>query len=114
MSAIRALLSDLIDYAGLFPPAGLDMASAVRNYNAYKNGEHSWALGRFVVPATRLDELGSFAAGSSMRLTVLGLAQSSIPNVEALELKATRASEIEAAAGRLPANSIAYFEIPAS
>lgn len=49
-----------------------------------------------------------------MRLAVLGIAQSSIPNVEALELKATRASEIEAAVGRLPANSITYFEIPAS
>ena len=114
MSAIRALLSDLIDYAGLFPPAGLDMGSAVRNYNAYKNGEYSWALGRFVVPATRLDELGSFVCVTPMRLTVLGIPQDSIANVETLELKATRASEIEAAVGRLPANSIAYFEIPAN
>ncbi len=114
MSAIRALLSDLIDYAGLFPPAGLDMRSAVRNYNAYKNGEYSWALGRFVLPATRLDELGSFACGSPMRLAVLDIPQGSIPNVETLELKATRASEIEAAVARLPANSIAYFEIPAN
>jgi len=104
MSAIRALLWDLIDYAGLFPPAELGMMSAVRNYNDYRNGEYSWALGRFVVPAARLDEFGSFACGTPMRLTVLGMPQGSIPNVETLELKATQVSEIEAAAGGLPAN----------
>ena len=30
MSALRPLLSGIVDYAGLFPPAGLDMATAVR------------------------------------------------------------------------------------
>ena len=38
MSAIRALLTESIDYAGLFPPAGLDMASAVENYARYRAG----------------------------------------------------------------------------
>ena len=28
MSAVRTLLQSLIDYAGLFPPAGLDMDAA--------------------------------------------------------------------------------------
>ena len=53
---LRILLRGLIDYAGLFPPASLDMADAVRNYAAYREGEHAWALGRFVVPAARLEE----------------------------------------------------------
>lgn len=110
MSAIRALLSDLIDYAGLFPPAGLDMGSAVQNYSAYKNGEYSWALGRFVVPATRLDELGR---GVPMRLAVLGMPNEWIRNIETLELKAAQSSEIEEAMSRLPADSLTYFEIPA-
>lgn len=56
MTALRALLSGSIDYAGLFPPAGLDMASATANYGSYRNGRASWALGRFVVPAARLTE----------------------------------------------------------
>jgi hypothetical protein len=119
MSAIRALLSDLIDYAGMFPPAGLDMAEAVRNYDAYRRGEYGWALGRFVVPAARLDELSVYGRGDPMRLTVLGMphesiSDESIPNVETLELKATQSSEIEAAISRLPANAIAYFEILAN
>ena len=63
MSALRALLSGSIDYAGLFPPAGLDMAAAVANYHAYLGGPQAWALGRFVVPAGRIGELESAAAG---------------------------------------------------
>lgn len=114
MSAIRTLLSDLIDYAGMFPPAGLEMAEAARNYDAYRRGEYGWALGRFVVPATRLDELSVSGRGGPMRLTVLGIPHESIPNVETLELKATQSSEIEAAVSRVPANSIAYFEISAN
>jgi hypothetical protein len=56
MRPVRTLLEGLIDYAGLFPPAQLDMATAVANYAGYRAGEFAWALGRFVVPATRLDE----------------------------------------------------------
>jgi hypothetical protein len=109
MSAIRELLSDLIDYAGLFPPAGLDMRSAARNYNAYKSGEYGWALGRFVVPATRLDELYTFGEAPA-RLAVLGVPDEPIPNIETFELKIAQPSEIEAAMLRLPAGAIAYFE----
>jgi hypothetical protein len=50
------LLSGAIDYAGLFPPATLQMAEAVRNYAAYRDGDDKWALGRFVLPVQRLDE----------------------------------------------------------
>ena len=55
--ALRALLAGSIDYAGLFPPAGLDMAAAVRQYAEYRAGPDAWALGRFVVPVARLAEL---------------------------------------------------------
>jgi hypothetical protein len=53
---LRAVLTNLIDYAGLFPPAGLDMPDAVAKYASYLGGEFGWALGRFVVPVTRLSE----------------------------------------------------------
>jgi hypothetical protein len=59
MSAMRALMTGLVDYAGLFPPASLDMTSAVRRYREYLSGEDSWALGRFVVPAARLKEFSA-------------------------------------------------------
>ena len=55
-ASLRALLDGLIDYAGLFPPAALDMKTAVSNYAHYLASEHRWALGRFIVPVARLGE----------------------------------------------------------
>lgn len=57
MTALRALLGGIVDYAGLFPPAGLDMPAATRNYASYLAQPDRWMLGRFVVPIARLDEL---------------------------------------------------------
>jgi hypothetical protein len=66
--AIYALLEGLVDYAGLFPPAGLSMADAVANYARYREGQYAWALGRFVVPFERVGEVpGEFP------LSVLGV-----------------------------------------
>jgi hypothetical protein len=59
---VRTLLLDAIDYAGLFPPAQLDMPGAVAEYASYLESNDAWALGRFVVPATRLEELAIAAA----------------------------------------------------
>jgi hypothetical protein len=57
LEPVRTLLGEAIDYAGLFPPASLDLATAVRNFALYLAGEHHWMLGRFVLPAERLMEL---------------------------------------------------------
>jgi hypothetical protein len=54
MGAAEILLSRIVDYAGLFPPASLGMEAAVRKYHELLAGEHSWLLGGFVVPAARL------------------------------------------------------------
>ena len=61
-TALHTLLAGSIDYAGLFPPAGLDMATSVRQYADYRRDPDAWALGRFVVPAARLAELEREAA----------------------------------------------------
>ncbi len=55
-AALRALTQDLIDYAGLFPPASLDMKRAVANYAAYLEHEAAWMLARFITPAKSLDD----------------------------------------------------------
>src|SRR5207244_8426599 len=55
--SLQALLTGLIDYAGLFPPASLSMEQALANYARYREGEHAWMLGRFVVPAARAAEV---------------------------------------------------------
>jgi hypothetical protein len=52
--ALRALLANLIDYAGLFPPAALPMDAALANYERYRSGEHAWMLGRFVISAAQI------------------------------------------------------------
>jgi hypothetical protein len=63
--AMRTLLSGLVDYAGLFPPAKLAMGPATENYARDRAGERAWMLGRFVCPVSRLKEL-SLAAGALM------------------------------------------------
>jgi hypothetical protein len=74
--SLRELLADRLDYAGLFPPAGLPMELAFRNYVAYRHHQHSWLLGRFVCPAGRLSELSELIAQwpdeSPLRLSVVG------------------------------------------
>jgi len=63
MNTIRSFLLGIVDYAGLFPPAGLNMATAVNNYAQYRVSEDRDLLGRFVVPAARLDEFAEAARG---------------------------------------------------
>jgi len=62
VTALRVLLARAIDYAGLFPPAQLDMPGAVAEYASYLASNDEWALGRFVVPAARLGELAAAAS----------------------------------------------------
>ncbi|MGE0362527.1 MAG: hypothetical protein AB7H93_06320 [Vicinamibacterales bacterium] len=58
-SSVHALLAGVVDYAGLFPPAALPMAEAVREYAAARAGAEAWLLGRFVCPAGRLADLAA-------------------------------------------------------
>lgn len=59
---LRALLAEIVDYAGLFPPAALALDDAMRRYARYRAEPEAWMLGRFVVPAARLAEVSAFAA----------------------------------------------------
>ena len=63
-SSVRVLLERLVDYAGLFPPAALPMSSAADAFAAYRRSPDAWALGRFVVPVARLNELADTVADS--------------------------------------------------
>lgn len=51
---IRTLLTDILDYAGLFPPAVLEFDDAVRKFAAYRRCPESFMLGRFVCPIDKL------------------------------------------------------------
>lgn len=56
MSAARVMMDSIVDYAGLFPPAKLEMSQAVDNYAAYRESDDSWMLARFITTVARLDE----------------------------------------------------------
>jgi hypothetical protein len=58
-TARAALLSGLIDYAGLFPPESRDMAGAVAGYRDAR-ALQSWMVDRFICPDDRLEELAAF------------------------------------------------------
>ncbi|MGH9477672.1 MAG: hypothetical protein ACRD1A_00440 [Terriglobales bacterium] len=56
-AGLNACLASALDYAGLFPPAALEMPEALANYRRYAAARERWALGRFVVPVGRLEEM---------------------------------------------------------
>ncbi len=74
--SLRALLHDIVDYAGLFPPADLPLDKAIHNYMQYRQEYERWMLGRFIIPVKRLDDLSpyaqSFKADGPYAFSVLG------------------------------------------
>jgi hypothetical protein len=83
-ASLRALLTEIIDYAGLFPPAKLTLDEAIRNYARYRQGDDAWMLGRFVIPAARLMDLEPygeelFQAGPPFAFSVLGRGGATFP-----------------------------------
>ena len=56
MHSIQTLMDGLIDYAGLFPPADLEMEPTVRNFAEYRSGANDWMLSRLIVPVGQLEE----------------------------------------------------------
>ncbi len=75
-SALHALTKGLIDYAGLFPPAGLPLDEALTHYARYRTEAEAWMLSRFIIPVHQLPALTSystlFTEGLPFRFSVLG------------------------------------------
>jgi len=125
MTSTEAAFSRLIDYAGLYPPAALDMRSAVRNYLAYRELPHAWMLGRFIVDMAKLDELRDAAesAWNSLPLTVIAAADFDAGTlarrrdegfrIESIEIKCDEPLKIARVREHVPEDLECYFEIPA-
>lgn len=62
-TTLRNLMTGLVDYAGLFPPAALEAERAVAEYAAHRADGAAWMLGRFIVPAARLTEINAAMVG---------------------------------------------------
>jgi len=136
--SLRVLLYSIVDYAGLFPPASLDMAAATREYAQHRNGPDAWALGRFVLPAARLEEFEAAAkevlprdAASSWALSALlgsdleedlgrierfnerhGDARRGAVLVDTVELKTHAARDVMRASDLLDRRFDTYMEVP--
>ncbi|MSU77551.1 MAG: hypothetical protein EXS16_05565 [Gemmataceae bacterium] len=77
-AAVRALMTDILDYAGIFPPAKLSLDVALASYLAAKKADpNRWMLGRFVCPTVSLGELLALARanGDAGLLSVAALGQ---------------------------------------
>ena len=110
-ASLHALLENLIDYAGLFPPASLPMERALANYDAYRRGEHSWILGRFIVPLSKLSEVPrEFPISVLAGANDLPMLDSSIDVIEA---KASNGNDVAMIAGVAKGRTV-YVEVPDS
>jgi hypothetical protein len=61
-ATLSVMLDGLIDFAGLFPPAELEMTAMVSAYREAMLDERGWMVGRIIVPVSRLDEFEHAAA----------------------------------------------------
>lgn len=65
---LKALLGNLIDYAGLYPPAGLPLEIVVERYRCFMASPDGWILNRLVLPQAKLAEA---PVGETWRITLL-------------------------------------------
>ena len=73
---VVTFMDKIIDYAGLFPPASLDLDTAIQNYRKYYDESEHWMLSRFIIPAKRLTEItpeqmGIFTKDKPLKLSLL-------------------------------------------
>lgn len=140
IASLKSLLADIVDYAGLFPPAKLPMDESVQQYAAYLTDPHRFMLGRFVVPAVRLDEFDGAAAaylptyesntpwllsalmGPDLVTDARLIEEFNVRHrnsagqrrvfIDSVELRAATLAEIENALRKIPAGVHAFIEVP--
>ncbi len=131
MSAAQALLGRIVEYAGLFPPAALDLETALRNYQRYTETDEFWLLGGFLLPASRLEEFAAafgqvwgteqerpwtlkvVCAGETANdAQAIADFQQGAVFIGSLEAKAADARAAQEVLERLPAARARYVEFP--
>src|SRR5438045_4384561 len=75
-ASLRALVAHAIDYAGLFPPAGLALEPALRNYADYVRTPDAWMVAAFILPVAEFGAAGrrlsQFDGNHPLRVSALG------------------------------------------
>lgn len=114
----------------MYPPAELELPTALGNYRSYQRSLDRWALSRLVVPAFRLGELSDalrlnedneplalavvLGTDTPRDLAAIEGFRRDEPKarVEALELKAATKGDLRSLLGELPATMAHYVELP--
>jgi hypothetical protein len=135
LASVRALLAGAVDFAGLFPPANLDLTRAIGEYLSIRATDERWALGRFVIPVAALAELarslhqGRFLPDGPVPISLAAVTGAVLPDdiriierfnrecagavaVEAVEVKAPTLDAVRHALVALPARWTRYLEVP--
>jgi hypothetical protein len=129
-ASVKTLLSSIVDYAGLFPPANLDLPQVIDRYQRYRHASESWMLGRFVLPLSKLSELVSLLLSfpednsdpwplSIILSTDLNSAIAQIISfnhptltIQSLEISPLSPADIKAIGAQIPPYLDCFFEIP--
>lgn len=134
-AAAGALLAGLIDYAGLFPPAGLGMEAAVAAYASHRRGPERWILSRFVVPVARLGEfeaalgkldpaargdgpwdlsglLGADFAGDARAADAFNARNGGAAVIRSLEVRVDGVAQVSVVRTAVPAPFELFYEVP--
>jgi hypothetical protein len=126
-ASIKMLLASIVDYAGLFPPAKLDMQQAIATCDRHHQSPYNWMLGRFVLPISRLSEFEALLPEFQLQQWSLSLIlskdwQAEMEKIQSnakitissLEFPPLPPIEIEKIIPHLPPGIEAFFEIPLS
>ena len=114
-ASLRALLSGVFDYAGLFPPAELGIGEALTAYSTYVRSDDVWMLGPFILPLKRFEvasaNLTPFDVETRLRISALCAKPESPSDVtKAVESATTAIRSFNAAWGATA--SIEQLEVP--
>jgi hypothetical protein len=140
--SIVTLLTGTVDYAGLFPPANLDMRQTVHEYARYLRDPAHFMLGRLIIPVAKLAEFDEASntllprEGQSKPWIMSALVGPDVAAdiqqalkfncrhwigselghavIDSLEIKASLPAEIAAAMSIMPKQFRPFFEIPSA
>ncbi len=120
-ASLRSLMTRVIDYAGMFPPAGLPREEAVVNYAACRSGPNSSILSRFICKAAVLQDLDlanhvdSGSANGPWRLVAVGRGGDDlISALEALQRDVAAIAAFNQRWGESAAVDVLEFKLPTS
>jgi hypothetical protein len=102
LDAMRMFFAELIDDAGLFPPARLPVAEALASHERAAASNEFWISGRFVMPASRTGEVAAARDGAPGPLAVSVVLDGADPLATLAELAALPPERIDVWALEVP------------